>query len=629
MAEIGIQICAFILLVEILYLSFSKNTLKVQTNLWFKICLYVALLCVFSDIVSIYSLDNFDTTPFVITYISCKLYIVTILHIGYCCFTYNVVSCEVVNRRKYFIIPASIWTIIGSVLILVLPIYFNHENGELYTYGISVYLTYAFTIPLVFATIIYGLSKRKVVKKEIYQSITAWMILWLTAALIQFTFSYLPLIAFAIALGLNVIFTRLENPETYKDKGSGVFSFPALVTYLQDKYDYNKTVSILFIYFDLSKIERDTNMYRSIILTLSNQLQLFRKATIFKYFSNGFLLIYDDKHTLDEDFEEIKIRLNCPLHYDQQELSIPKHYYIIPSSTIATSPDELLNYINAYLDKKPDNSVDIINEYKIESIKRSDIIKREIIDALAEDRLEVFYQPIYSTTDKKFTSAEALARIRNLDGTIMMPGEFIPIAEQSNLIIPIGERVFRNVCKFIKNYDIEKLGLRYIEVNLSIAQCEKKTLAYDFKNIISEVGVNASLINLEITETASSEAKNSLLQNMSDLILQGISFSLDDFGTGQSNLDYMVSMPISIIKFDKTMVQSYFNRYNAKIIMVNIIDMIKQLGLHIVAEGVETKEQLDALSNLEIDYIQGFYFSKPLPQDAFLGFIKEHNHIEE
>lgn len=628
MAEIGIQFCAFILLVEILYLSFSKNKLKVQTNLWFKICLYVALLCVFSDIVSIYSLDNFDSTPFIITYVSCKLYIVTILHIGYCCFVYNVVSCENVNKRKYFIIPASVWTLIGSILILVLPIYFNHEDGELYTYGISVYLTYFFTIPLVLATIIYGLSKCKVVKKEIYQSITAWMILWLSAAIIQFTNSYLPLVAFAIALGLNVIFTRLENPETYKDKSTGVFSFPALMTYLQDKYDYNKTVSLLFIYFDLSKIERDTNMYRSIILTIANQLQLFNKATIFKYFSNGFLLIYDDKQTLDDDFEELKIRLNCPIHYEGQEVNVPKHYYIIPSSTIASTPDELLNYINAYIDKKPDNSVDIINEYKIESIKRSDIIKREIIDALAEDRLEVFYQPIYSTADKKFTSAEALARIRNRDGSIMMPGDFIPIAEQSNLIIPIGERVFKNVCKFIKKYDIENLGMRYIEINLSIAQCEKKTLAYDFKNIISEVGVNASLINLEITETASSEAKNSLLQNMSDLILQGISFSLDDFGTGQSNLDYMVSMPISIIKFDKTMVQSYFNRYNAKIIMVNIIDMIKQLGLHIVAEGVETKEQLDALSKLEIDYIQGFYFSKPLPKDEFLEFIKEHNNIE-
>nr|MCR5101415.1 EAL domain-containing protein [Butyrivibrio sp.] len=227
-----------------------------------------------------------------------------------------------------------------------------------------------------------------------------------------------------------------------------------------------------------------------------------------------------------------------------------------------------------------------------------------------------------------FTSAEALVRIRNKDGSIMMPGEFIPIAEQTNLIVPIGQTVFKKVCNFLATCDIRALGLQYIEVNLSVAQCERQTLSSDFKRIIRETGVNASQLNLEITETASSEARTMLLQNMTELIVEGISFSLDDFGTGQSNLDYMMSMPVSIIKFDRTLVLSYFTKYNAKTIMESIIAMVKKLNLKIVAEGVENADQFKTMEDLGIDYIQGFYFSKPLPTNTFIDFIKKNNEIE-
>ena len=139
--------------------------------------------------------------------------------------------------------------------------------------------------------------------------------------------------------------------------------------------------------------------------------------------------------------------------------------------------------------------------------------------------------------------------------------------------------------------------------------------------------VDPRYINLEITESSTLHYRNILLENMNLLSDLGCSFSLDDFGTGESNLNYIVDMPVQIVKFDRDMVQNYFRNDRAKIVMRATVSMIKTMGLKIVAEGVETKEQLDAMEELGVDYIQGYYFSKPLQEKDFLRFIETNNRV--
>ena len=131
------------------------------------------------------------------------------------------------------------------------------------------------------------------------------------------------------------------------------------------------------------------------------------------------------------------------------------------------------------------------------------------------------------------------------------------------------------------------------------------------------------MINLEITETASILARKILVENMQILIRQGVSFSLDDFGNGQSNLNYIVDMPVSIVKFDRDMSQAYFENKKAKFVMEAAMQMIHDMKLKIVSEGIETREQMETITELGIDYIQGYYFSKPIPEKEFLKFIRE------
>ena len=171
---------------------------------------------------------------------------------------------------------------------------------------------------------------------------------------------------------------------------------------------------------------------------------------------------------------------------------------------------------------------------------------------------------------------------------------------------------------------MKELGLEYIEVNLSVGQCENRELSDKFIRIMEENKTNPGNINLEITESYAITQRKVLIENMNRLKEKGCSFSLDDFGNGESNLNYIVDMPVDIVKFDRGMVNDYFNNERAKLIMDSVILMIQKMNLRIVAEGVEEKEQLDTLERIGVDYIQGYYFSKPLPQSEFIDFVRRH-----
>ncbi len=197
------------------------------------------------------------------------------------------------------------------------------------------------------------------------------------------------------------------------------------------------------------------------------------------------------------------------------------------------------------------------------------------------------------------------------------------------MILKLGAIVFERVCRFITEHPLELYGMQYIEINLSVIQCGDEHLARDYIDIMERYKIDPKYINLEITESATTNAKKTLLGNMEDLMKYGVRFSLDDFGTGQSNLNYIVDMPVDIIKFDRSMTNSYFENGKAKHVMEAAIHMIHGMNLEIVSEGIETKEQYQTMEDLGISHIQGYYFSKPLPENEFIRFLEDSLHRNE
>ena len=242
-------------------------------------------------------------------------------------------------------------------------------------------------------------------------------------------------------------------------------------------------------------------------------------------------------------------------------------------------------------------------------------ILRSLERALENDAVEVFLQPVVDSHTGRIAAAEALARIRDDAGKIIPPGLFIPIAERGGFINQLGEQVFEKTCVFVREHDISKLGLEWINVNLSPIQCMQRDLAARFGEILARHQTPAEKIHLEITEQ--SMVDYSMLQKqIRQLQDAGFQFVLDDYGSGYSNLTRVKHYPFINIKLDMEVVWDYFRDRDS--LLPTIIQGFKQMGFSITAEGIETEEMARLLTDVGSDYLQGYLFSKPLPIDAFL-----------
>lgn len=247
-----------------------------------------------------------------------------------------------------------------------------------------------------------------------------------------------------------------------------------------------------------------------------------------------------------------------------------------------------------------------------------------IIDrALANHYFSVFYQPIYDTKTGKFSSAEALLRLRDPKYGYISPQLFIPLAEKSGAIHAIGSFVLEEVVKFIASDDFKQLGVDYIEINLSVMQCLRSNLADEIIDLTRKYKVPPSKINLEITETASGYSQSKLNTNITKLTENGFTVSLDDFGTGYSNLMRIAQLPLNIVKLDRAFVLMEESGGN-HIIIKNLIRMLKDMNLRVLVEGIETEEMVESFTQMGVDEIQGFYYSRPLTKSAYLRFLKEN-----
>jgi len=248
-----------------------------------------------------------------------------------------------------------------------------------------------------------------------------------------------------------------------------------------------------------------------------------------------------------------------------------------------------------------------------------------IIDrAFANHYFSVFYQPIFDVKEGKFTSAEALVRLRDPSYGYISPAIFIPLAEKSGAIHAIGSFVLEEVIRFIASDDFKNLGVNYIEINLSAMQCLRSDLADEIMALCVKYNVSPSSINLEITETASAYSQSKLYSNIQKLSEMGFSFSLDDFGTGYSNLMRIAKLPLDIVKLDRVFVQMEEGG-DHHVIIRNVINMIRDMKMKVLVEGVETQEMADSFIDMEVDEIQGFFYSKPLTKTDYIRFVKAAN----
>ena len=288
--------------------------------------------------------------------------------------------------------------------------------------------------------------------------------------------------------------------------------------------------------------------------------------------------------------------------------------------------EKMMSFVNSFSSFLPANGVITFLEDENDKQKFRFHLRNEIdgivIKAIEENRFQMYYQPIYSVAKKQFISAEALIRLFDEKYGFISPELFITAAEKNGTILQIGEYVLDSVCRFIAECSEEGLPIEYIELNLSMKQCMQMDLTDKVLYYLKKYNLKPEQINLEITETAANTAQDIVEENLRSLSEQGIALSLDDYGTGYSNLSRIICLPFRIVKIDKSMTDKVFDHKINTILKYNI-KLLKEIGMEIVVEGVETEEVLKQFEEMDCDFIQGYYFSRPLPQQEFVKFIKE------
>lgn len=242
-------------------------------------------------------------------------------------------------------------------------------------------------------------------------------------------------------------------------------------------------------------------------------------------------------------------------------------------------------------------------------------------EALKHNELLLYYQPIFDLNNYKIVGAEALLRWKHPTLGMVSPDKFIPIAEKRGLITAIGRWVLHNACLQGVTWKQEGLPELRISVNISVHQFEQNNLVEVVSEVLKETKFNPSLLQLEITESVSMKNPRDNMNMLADLRKMGVHIALDDFGTGYSSLSYLTWLSLDALKIDRSLINALPTSKNNVAIVEAIIEMAHQLGIKVTAEGVETKEQVRILKDKGCDYVQGYFFSKPLPSQEFKKFV--------
>ncbi len=621
--NIQMQICGMIILIVLAVFYKSNKTLQLYTeSIFFRVMIF-AMVSLSLDILSLVLIEYRASLPEFLVLFVCKTYIISLIWVGMMGTIYVLTEIFPEEKHRSVIKKMFLLTFVQSIIVYLLPIYIYENLDEVYTYGPAVMCVYGFAVIYVIATIVILFVYHNKVSRRREFAVGLWMMIWIIAAVIQFLNNEILLVGFATSVGVLILLVIMENPESNLDRRLGCFNSYALTEYLKELLRNNKRFCMLSLSFSNANLleehrEYAEEMLRGMLHVVNKQ----RNVLSFKNTNSDLVFISNDGDGL------YRVGLDILVYFTKdEEWHKETKLALVKKSDAFTNAEEVLGFLNFLHNENVNEKARVlpIGESTIEKYKQQFIMEQKISEALLEDRVEIFLQPIYSNEDKQFTSAEALVRIRERDGSLIPPGLFIPVAEDSGQILELGERVFEKVCEFLKTGEAEKLGLQFVEVNLSVIQCERRDLADRLISIVSRYGISPSLINLEITETASISARTTLLANMKKLMEYGFAFSLDDFGKGESNLMYVVEMPVSMVKLDMDMIKAFFKTSKAKLVVWAVVGMAHGMGLKLVAEGIETKEELDAMCKEGIDFIQGYYYSKPLPTESFIEFLKQQN----
>ncbi len=629
--------CAIAILLVILVAVMSRHMLSGRRNRYFWNLLLVVLCSTVFEILAV-NLDNGSAPAVMEKYIAHGAYLIMhsltapVYVIYLACLTDSVYKFKENTLMQLLLSIPYVCLLELTLTSYFFGKIFYLDGNNQYTHGPLYWVLYACAIFYVLVGIAYALKCHKMFVKGQILALFIVLPIILAAFAIQLVFPQFRVEMFAHAIGILFVLLMIQKPEERTDANTGFGKTTAYATDIEQAIINKKPICVFLINVLNYKALRDILGYEStekLIRMVSEKIMDQCKSVLPKadpyYLDRGRFCLVTGRENfdkIDSAAAELMEMLMEDINLQDMDINLQVNLCVLRCPEDLDDFQSIFAFSNEFEEYGKAGKVlyaeDLLKDgrYIIKDLE-------DIIDnALDNQRLSVYYQPIYSVEQKRFTSAEALLRLDDEEYGHISPELFIPVAEKNGVIHRIGTMVLEEVCRFIASEEFKQLGLEYIEVNLSVAQCMRNNLAREILQLMEKYSVRPEQINLEITETAAAHSQNIMAENIRVLAAAGIPFSLDDFGIGYSNMRRVASLPLHIVKLDKSFTELEENP-RLEVVVRNTINMIKDMDMKIVVEGIETEKLVKQFSDMQCEYIQGYYFSRPLPREEFINFIRQ------
>lgn len=617
---------AVTLMLFIIY--WSRKNLNNRSNRLFLALIVCNLLATITDILSIYSISYPESVPRWFASVTSMSYLYFFNMMGVLFLVYLDSKTKISKLRKPIRILAYSVTLLYFLLIFLSPwthavAYFD-ESGQ-YAHGPLMDFLYVSSLVLLIIPIICFVLQRK--HFSWYQTATSFGLLvsMIVCVIVQSIWTRVLVGTLGCSIALTFAYVAYENPAYYSFRDTPCLNRKAFLEIIKSRSDEGKDI-LLFI----CSIQ-DFN-YLSKSLGINQQENLTNRVAEFMYSQFGrkafciqdglYVVLVDSGLQMLEYTKVMDNYLKNPILISNREVLLRMNLRLLEIKA-ETPMSDMLELIQ-YTASVKENDTLLPAEEILASNRRRQQLIHILNRAIKQDEFEVYYQPVMNVKEGRFLSAEALVRLRDEELGFISPEEFIPLAEENNLIHEIGELVFGKVCRFIHSLRDTSLTNIRIGVNLSPLQCARHLLAERYTTIMEAYCIRPDQIVLELTETSHFTDNDTMTENIQKLSDMGIRFYLDDFGSGYASLDYLFRLPVDVVKIDKSILWKAMEDEHAMLIFTSTVELLKQLKKEIVVEGVETEEMVRLSCSLGCDYLQGYFYSKPIDEARYTEFLNEH-----